>query len=182
LARRKLKPFDAQLKPRFTLGAVLQRDGQTLIISYWLNGDIQQIDFPPFDSVKRGHKLWENTCFEFFLLHADGRYMEWNFSPSGAWACYAFSDYRSGMTLLTDAAVPHISFSKETNFVEAFAMHVSLPMESFLADGFDQASISAVLEQHDGKLSYWALAHAPDKPDFHHPDCFVLSLKPETNL
>ena len=28
--------------------------------------------------------------------------------------------------------------------------------------------LSAILEEEDGTKSYWALAHPPDKPDFHH--------------
>lgn len=38
------------------------------------------------------------------------------------------------------------------------------------------AGLSAVIEEADGTLSYWALAHPAGKPDFHHPDCFVLEL------
>ncbi len=38
--------------------------------------------------------------------------------------------------------------------------------------------LSAVLEMKDGSLSYWALAHPPGKPDFHHPDSFALTLPP----
>ena len=34
---------------------------------------------------------------------------------------------------------------------------------------------SAILEEEDGTISYWALAHAPGRPDFHHPDCFALT-------
>ena len=28
----------------------------------------------------------------------------------------------------------------------------------------------------DDELSYWALAHPPGRPDFHHPDCFALAV------
>ena len=31
-----------------------------------------------------------------------------------------------------------------------------------------------------GAISYWALAHPAEKPDFHHPDSFVLTL-PESS-
>jgi hypothetical protein len=37
-------------------------------------------------------------------------------------------------------------------------------------------SIAAVIEEEGGKMSYWALAHPPGQPNFHHPDCFVASL------
>jgi len=36
--------------------------------------------------------------------------------------------------------------------------------------------LSAVLEDRDGGFSYWALVHPPGKPDFHHRDCFALTL------
>jgi hypothetical protein len=36
--------------------------------------------------------------------------------------------------------------------------------------------ISAILVERDGRKSYWALAHPPGEPDFHHPDCFALEL------
>ena len=46
----------------------------------------------------------------------------------------------------------------------------------FLADPLQRARLAAVIEATDGSLSYWALAHPSDKPDFHHPDSFVLEL------
>ena len=36
--------------------------------------------------------------------------------------------------------------------------------------------LSAVLEDADGVLSYWALRHPPGKPDFHHTDAFATQL------
>jgi hypothetical protein len=36
--------------------------------------------------------------------------------------------------------------------------------------------ISAVIEEQDGTKSYWALAHPPGAPDFHHPTCFAATL------
>ena len=40
--------------------------------------------------------------------------------------------------------------------------------------------LTAVIETLDGAISYWALAHPAEKPDFHHPDSFILIL-PETS-
>ena len=36
-----------------------------------------------------------------------------------------------------------------------------------------QLGLSAVIEELNGHKSYWALAHPPGKPDFHHSDCFT---------
>ena len=35
--------------------------------------------------------------------------------------------------------------------------------------------LSAILEEADGTISYWALAHPPGRPDFHHPDCLAMT-------
>lgn len=40
--------------------------------------------------------------------------------------------------------------------------------------------ISAVIEETDGTKSYWALAHAEGKPDFHHGACFAATLPAPT--
>ena len=42
--------------------------------------------------------------------------------------------------------------------------------------GCDVVVPFTVIEELDGTKSYWALAHPPGKPDFHHPDCFALTL------
>jgi hypothetical protein len=39
-----------------------------------------------------------------------------------------------------------------------------------------RVGLAAVIEEKSGALSYWALRHAPGKPDFHHPDAFALTL------
>ena len=38
-------------------------------------------------------------------------------------------------------------------------------------------ALAAVVEEDDGRLSYWALQHAPGNPDFHHPEGFALELR-----
>jgi hypothetical protein len=39
-----------------------------------------------------------------------------------------------------------------------------------------QLALSAVIEETNGRISYWALAHPFGQPDFHHSDCFALDL------
>jgi hypothetical protein len=36
--------------------------------------------------------------------------------------------------------------------------------------------LAAVIEEAGGTLSYWALAHSEDKPDFHASACFAAAL------
>jgi hypothetical protein len=44
------------------------------------------------------------------------------------------------------------------------------------ADAEWALGLSAVIEQADGTKAYWALRHPSPAPDFHHPDCFALTL------
>jgi hypothetical protein len=39
-----------------------------------------------------------------------------------------------------------------------------------------RVGLAAVVEETSGHRSYWALAHPPGKPDFHHADCFTLEV------
>ena len=99
-------------------------------------------------------------------------YREFNFSPSGEWAVYAFRGYRDGGMLEVELA-PGIVVRRTMNRLELDAkIH-----QDFLPPGRQlQMGLSAVVEDADGKLSYWALRHPPGKPDFHHTDAFVLQL------
>jgi hypothetical protein len=38
--------------------------------------------------------------------------------------------------------------------------------------------LSAVIEEKNGVMSYWALKHPPGPPDFHHASGFVLEIDP----
>ena len=41
---------------------------------------------------------------------------------------------------------------------------------SGFSESFIRVSITAVIEEKGGRKSYWALAHPPGRPDFHHAD------------
>jgi hypothetical protein len=98
-------------------------------------------------------------------------YLELNFSPSGRWAAYEFAAYRK---LVSDAwlpAAPDIEISEGAGRVELTAtISLDLPYDPY------RLGISAIIEEVGADISYWAVSHAPDKPDFHHPDCFALEL------
>lgn len=112
--------------------------------------------------------LWKTTCFELFVKpeESDG-YYEFNFSPSGAWAAYAFEGYRAGMRDL-DIDPPEIR-RLDCRIV------VTVDLSPIPA-GRWRVGLSAVIEERDGLKSYWALVHPSGKPDFHHDDCFALEL------
>lgn len=128
----------------------------------------------------RSDGLWRSTCFELFLKEAgSGAYREFNFSPSGAWNAYAFSDWRMGMKPLDVQAPPHLVDSRlderRASFPAAYEMDVTLGTSAPKRRDA-KLSLTAVIEETDGTKSYWALAHPPGNPNFHHPDCFALEL------
>lgn len=120
---------------------------------------------------RRADGLWKTTCFELFAKCALGEsYFEFNFSPSLQWAAYAFDGYRSGVRQLP-AKDPGIAVAPTApNFCLTVKALPALPPVAM------RIGLSAVIEEKDGTKSYWALTHPARKPDFHHPDGFVLDL------
>jgi hypothetical protein len=160
-----------------------------LELQYRIDGDIAELLVPALihDETDRTRQdgLWKHTCCEVFLKRAGlqpdslttGRasgYYEFNFSPSGAWAAYAFDSYRTGMLALEVAKPPAIAVS-QTAARLTIDVAITLPQDVIAAAG-ETASVTAVIEDRAGRISYWAVAHAPLKPDFHHDNGFVLRL------
>ncbi|WP_153112062.1 DOMON-like domain-containing protein [Propionivibrio limicola] len=157
-----------------------QKTGNGLTLGYTLWGDATRLRIPQQQLPSRSDGLWEHTCFEAFIgLRGERAYREFNFSPSGQWAAYAFSDYRQH----ADTSPDFDPLETTTRLLpDRFELEVCLPYGALPAnpDGkLWQIGLSAVIETHDtndGQLSYWALHHPSAKPDFHHRDAFVLEL------
>jgi hypothetical protein len=118
--------------------------------------------------------LWEQTCCEVFI-EFEGGYYEFNLSPSGDWALYQFSGYRSGASS-PDTVPPVVEAHRDGDLWQLQA-HIDLSRLPLLRhDRPWRMGLSAVIETKVGDKSYWALAHPAGKPDFHHPDSFALVL------
>lgn len=126
---------------------------------------------PDYAGAGRADGLWRTTCFEMFLKDCSSAYFEFNFSPSGRWASYAFQSYREAVGQPELAATPAIAWDKGP---EIFVLTVFLATADVL--GAERAGFSAVLEESGGQISYWALAHPEGKPDFHDAACFAARL------
>lgn len=145
-------------------------------LRYELTGDLTQLRIPAPQPLGEADGLWEHTCFEAFIAVAgEAGYHEFNFSPSGQWAAYAFNGYRVLSTWKTSQP-PLISCvnTHEHLLLEAVIAAADLPQN--MAGKPFQLGLTAVLETNDGNLSYWALHHPVARPDFHHRAGFILSL------
>lgn len=148
-----------------------------LTLRYVLTGNTAAIALPAPAAPARADELWRHTCFEVFL-RAGGGYYEFNLSPSTRWAAYRFDGYRSGMEDLAETAAPRIETSQSGECFELRAELAVGSLPGLAPESPWQLGLSVVIEGAEGALSYWALAHPPGKPDFHHSDCFALDIPP----
>ncbi|HEX8573739.1 MAG TPA: DOMON-like domain-containing protein [Allosphingosinicella sp.] len=170
-----------------------------LALRYVLLGAAHNIRMkPPAGS---SDPLWMHTCFEAFIRVAgEEEYLEINLAPTGDWTAWRFRQYRDGMEAVRGleasvlgssqrrkpmdraerARLREAGFDTLERFEPSFyslQMEVTLdPAMSLFLDRPWRLGLSAVIEENNGRISYWALAHPPGKPDFHHPDCFGLEL------
>lgn len=146
--------------------------------AYRARGDMAQIRIPARRPGERTDQLWEHTCFEAFVAPMGGTdYLEFNFSPSGQWAAYVFSDYRERTGDLALPTPPHIDVHATAGRIELVA---TLPAQALAccADGA-LIGLCAIVETHDtvdGGRSYWALRHTGERPDFHCRPSFAVAL------
>jgi hypothetical protein len=139
----------------------------------WRVDGAQALVVPAFAGKGRADGLWQTTCFELFLMPRDGgSYCEFNLSPSERWAAYDFESYRDGMSGRPADREPQGTMRLGSSFA---IFDAAVPL-SALPDDICRMNIAAVIEEQGGAKSYWALAHPPDKPDFHDPACFVAEL------
>jgi hypothetical protein len=149
----------------------------SLILSYFVTGNISDMRVPPVAAAVRTEELWRHTCFEAFVCASSAAgYYEFNFAPSTQWAAYRFSGYRSGMRVATEISAPRIDVQSSP---ESYTLRASLELDrlsSLPRDARWRLGLSALLEETSGRQSHWALAHPPGKADFHHADCFVCEI------
>ena len=170
------------------LAVAVRRGSGSLVLNYRLEGDIGALDIPPAGPAHRADGLWQTTCFEAFITvlpqtgsvlqtepALDGGYDEFNFSPSTAWAAYAFTGYRQGMAAVDLVEPVNIAVLRDADWLE-LAASINLDGLPLAEEDALLLGLSAVVQAQHGRLSYWAMAHPEGKPDFHHPGSFVFKL------
>lgn len=147
-------------------------DGNWLQLRWRING-AAQLKVPRFAGRARADELWLTTCFELFVQPLDSTgYCEFNFSPSERWAAYNFAGYREGMADRPMPRDPSCTMRRGSGIAifDAAIPRTALPALPW------HYGLCAVIEEEGGRKSYWAIAHPPGKPDFHHPACFAAQL------
>lgn len=148
--------------------------GDILTVSFTLKGDLCALLIPETRPFRQASNLWQHTCFEVFVMAGEGpEYREFNLSPSGEWAIHAFRGYRDGGELDVDPG-PAISVRLAGDHLE---LDAELRPDCLPPGRSLRLGLSAVVEDADGLLTYWALRHPQGKPDFHHIDAFSLQLE-----
>jgi len=154
----------------------------SLVLSYVVTGPMSEIRIPPVIATARGDELWRHTCFEAFVrASSSAGYYEFNFAPSTQWAAYRFSGYRSGMCVAAEIGAPPLDVRSSPN---SYTLQTALDLERLAAlprNALWRLGLSALIEDKSGGTSYWALAHPPGKPDFHHADSFAYEFSPADN-
>lgn len=158
---------------------VARPSADSLVLSYILTGKMSDVRMPPAMAATRSDELWRHTCFEAFVRASSGaEYYEFNFAPSTQWAAYRFSRYRSGMRVAAEISAPPIEVRSSP---DCYTLQASLELDRLSGlprKALWRLGLATLIEDTSGRKSYWALAHPPGKPDFHHTDCFAHEFSP----
>jgi len=169
----RLQPFPGQDSGAVSIEGGIERTPKTLVLSFVLQGNLDDIVLPTATEGTRCDNLWQSTCLEMFWAEEKKKnYWELNLAPNGGWNVYAFTDYRTGMRQEDRVAEPHIQITRTPG---SFSLTAELEIGNIHPNFAPlRAGVSGVLQHRDNRLSYWALAHPKEKPDFHAPQGFLL--------
>jgi len=159
----------------------LREEEGGLFFRFRLFGDLERLSVPPAAGGDRVDGLWRHCCFEAFVgVPHNTAYLEFNFSPSGQWAAYAFSGYRRRDLSADPVGAPKIALGRSAGGLALDALVSRADLPAAARTGTCQVGLSAVVEALDGRLSYWALRHPGGDParapDFHVRETFALEL------
>lgn len=176
-----LQSFELTCHPSFAQPAVRRLQVQlgrvspgTLQLRYVLEAKLTGLRIPELAAPQRKNELWRHTCFEAFIRIGDGPgYYEINLSPSLKWALYRFDSYRQGMSPVAIVNAPAISVSRCDDRLELDAQLPLGDLSELRGDVSLRLALATVIEAEDGSVSYWALEHPTEKPDFHHAGGFA---------
>lgn len=145
-----------------------------LLLNYCVTGKISALRMSPVTAPTRGDGLWRHTCCEAFVCAPpNSTYSEFNFAPSTQWAAYRFSGYRNGMCVESEISAPRVEVHSDD---ACYQLQASLELDRLPhlpSDALWRLGLSVVIEETNGRKSYWALTHPLGEADFHHSDSFA---------
>ena len=180
-----LLPQDPQESPDLLLSAeFVWREGGILELSYNLrpaqpDGDLLAVSLPstqPSSVPMQGDRhdeLWTHSCFEAFIgVPGFQQYWEFNVSPLGHWNLYSFERYRHSGSGLVEALPPSVTVRQTRRDCRCDVVLDLRPW--WPIEGMPELGLTMVLEEINGRLSYWALSHPGDAADFHDRRSFLI--------
>lgn len=176
-------PSTSPKSPLRLRGVVEAIAASEIAVTYDMTGELNNLRWPELAKRMFCQGLWKTTCFELFIgIPNSQRYLEFNFSPSTEWCGLSFQSYRHDPSDIRELAFSRFDITRSEN---AFSMHVHFGFPEPLLDlekSKCSAALTAVVEETDGRLTYWADAHRSEVPDFHNDQSFerVLTLRKET--
>ena len=172
-----LHPFHEQdFTNHVQLSGTLVRSTTGLRISYALQGGLDEILLPlPDAPPQRRDKLWQTTCFEFFVgVRGLTQYREINLAPSEDWNFYSFAGYRQGMQEETAIAALPLTQQRQAAL---YQLMLDFPLAQIIApDQPIEVAVTAILQGQNGERAFYALTHCGHQPDFHLRESFLLQL------
>lgn len=172
----RLIPFSTKNAPEINITGTISRQANRLNLKYQLGGDLSTVIIPKLNSSPtRRYDLWDRTCFEFFLRLKDtSKYWEFNLAPTGDWNVFRFHGLRQNIA--EEMTFKDLPFKvMQTDEYLRLDIYIDLDRIIDREQNLDVA-ITTVVENKDRQLSYWALTHLANEPDFHHQDSFLIRL------
>jgi hypothetical protein len=159
--------------PPIDLSVTVDRRGNFLILRYEMAGTIESILMAEREYPTRQIGLWETTCFEcFFGVPGQDLYWEVNLSTAGHWNIFRLDGYRSG--LREELAIEELTVLIDRS---AFSLETELDLSLLGLETFElELSVTAVIADKLGGVSYWAVCHGGIEADFHLRDSFVIRI------
>lgn len=166
-----LRHPDSPVSPITDVTVHAYRDGDALVATFTLSGDLGAVAWPEPAAAERRDLLWQHTVVEAFVS-APGRtdYVEFNVSPSSAWAAYTFTEHRGGMADAMLASDPTLAVTRTAG---TWTGSVRLPVPAGFGDW--DVSLTAIVRDVAGQETFWATAHGAGAADFHARETFVVS-------
>ncbi len=173
----KLIPFDGIYLKNLEIFSDLTADfnePSILTLQIKIEDELNEVDWPaptvsPTNLLDRQDELWKSTCFEMFLNPVGhNQYYEFNFSPNAAWNCYHFAGYR-----FPQPPDPSVDFKMaDFQFVNN---QMVVQIQNHSAFKNFNVGLTAVIKNKKDQITYFALKHENNKPDFHLASTFTLN-------